>query len=684
MALILSLLLGSGSAPANLADSLRLAPIAKAAPLVIDAWLKPPAYTGKPPLMLTSPAMLEKLAVEPEIVVPENAVLTLRLNGAADPKISFHELSPSGEAGGEIASLAAKSKFEAGVFQAEALLPRPAVVRVSDGGRELVSWRIALIPDAAPQAAITAEPHADASGALTVKWKVADDYGVTGLASEISLADLQQDGQGIAGNGVFLFDAPEFPMALRKASPKQEDGSTTADLTAHPWAGLMVEMAIEARDAAGHTGRSEIKTFKLPERLFTKPLARLLIEQRRGLVMEPDDTGNVEKMLEAALLYPEGLIERSGTHLAIAAVLSQIRAARDHDDLRAVIDLLWQIANGVEDGEMADAKAELDAIRKELEKALAEGASPERIAELMDKMREAMDRYMQSLLEETQKRMQQGDLNQSQPQQQETVSPQDLQKMLDMIEKLAQSGARDAAQQLLAELDNILRNLQPGMAQQMAPQRDGAMGKMLDQLSELMRRQQGLMDDTQRMPEPGQGDMPGQDGQEPGSRGQRPDPNGLAGQQQELRRMLDEMMQQLGRNGMQAPPSFGEAGKQMQGAEGSLRGQDREGALGQQGEALAQLRAGAQNMVRQLMQQGMGQEGNYGRQGEARGDDRDPLGRPMPNRREDLGPTRDILPSELAIRRAREILDMLRARANEQGRPRLERDYIDRLLRGLY
>lgn len=148
--------------------------------------------------------------------------------------------------------------------------------------------------------------------------------------------------------------------------------------------------------------------------------------------------------------------------------------------------------------------------------------------------------------------------------------------------------------------------------------------------------------------------------------------------------MLDEMMQQLGRNGMQAPPSFGEAGKQMQGAEGSLRGQDREGALGQQGEALAQLRAGAQNMVRQLMQQGMGQEGNYGRQGEARGDDRDPLGRPMPNRREDLGPTRDILPSELAIRRAREILDMLRARANEQGRPRLERDYIDRLLRGLY
>ena len=45
---------------------------------------------------------------------------------------------------------------------------------------------------------------------------------------------------------------------------------------------------------------------------------------------------------------------------------------------------------------------------------------------------------------------------------------------------------------------------------------------------------------------------------------------------------------------------------------------------------------------------------------------------------------KDMLPSELAIRRAREILEMLRSRASEPELPRLERDYIDRLLRGLY
>jgi hypothetical protein len=89
-------------------------------------------------------------------------------------------------------------------------------------------------------------------------------------------------------------------------------------------------------------------------------------------------------------------------------------------------------------------------------------------------------------------------------------------------------------------------------------------------------------------------------------------------------------------------------------------------------------------MAREMMQQGNGQQGNYGRHGEARGDDRDPLGRPLPSRGDDFGPERDMLPDEAAIERAREILEYLRNRANDANRPRLELDYFDRLLRGLY
>ena len=56
----------------------------------------------------------------------------------------------------------------------------------------------------------------------------------------------------------------------------------------------------------------------------------------------------------------------------------------------------------------------------------------------------------------------------------------------------------------------------------------------------------------------------------------------------------------------------------------------------------------------------------------------------MPNSSDNFGPKENMLPSELAIRRAREILELLRSRANTPDLPRIDKDYIDRLLRGLY
>ena len=223
------------------------------------------------------------------------------------------------------------------------------------------------------------------------------------------------------------------------------------------------------------------------------------------------------------------------------------------------------------------------------------------------------------------------------------------------------------------------------MAQQGGPPGDSATTEMLNELSDLMRRQQELMDQTQRMPG-GEGGPLDQEGDDPGNRSgnQGEGTNGLAGEQGSLGRMLEQFMQQLGQNGLQSPPSFGEAGKQMGEAEQSLQQQERERALGQQGEALSQLRQGAQEMARQIQQQGQSGQDNTWRDGQARGDTHDPLGRPMPNSSDNFGPKENMLPSELAIRRAREILELLRSRANTPDLPRIDKDYIDRLLRGLY
>lgn len=680
LALFAAVVLGRTEPTALLADSVRIEAPTLQVSASLDAWIAPPGYTGRPPLMLTSPAMRDKIAQGDEIIVPENSQLKIRVTGAKAPRLAFYQPTGEGEQPVELPEKAPAAKPTGDAFQIESKLARPMTARVFDGDKEIAKWTISLIPDNPPQVAFDNNPTTEANGALSIRWKASDDYGVAGIEARVELSDMQDGELGVDGNGVFLFDPPEFPIALKRAAPKEATGTSVSDLTAHPWAGLTVDMRLIAKDQTGQTGESEVKSFKLPEREFQVPLAKALIEQRKALVMNPDERQPVVDMLDALLIWPQGLVEKSGPIMAIGAVTSRIRNAKNEDDIRAAIDFLWQIAVSIEDGDVTDLRAELERIKRELEKALAEGAPPEKVAELMQKLREAMNDYLKSMAQEAQRRMEQGGQQRQGQQQGQMIRPEDLAKMLDTIEKLAQSGAKEAAQELLSQLDEILRNLQPGMPGQNA-QSDTPLSQMLNELSEMMKRQQQLMDDTTRLPE----DSTGEGEQQEGAQGQQGKTGELAGQQDALGRMLEELMGRMGQNGLQSPPSFGEAGRSMEGAADALRGSDRGRALSEQGEALSRLREGAQSMAREMMQQqGMGSQGNQGRHGEARGDDRDPLGRPMPRRGEDFGPERDMLPSELAVRRAREILEMLRERANMPDLRRFERDYFDRLLRGLY
>ena len=96
---------------------------------------------------------------------------------------------------------------------------------------------------------------------------------------------------------------------------------------------MFVDLTLEVSDAAKQKTKSDVKSFKLPERFFTKPLAQALIEQRKTLIMDPDEAGSVVKLLQALLIYPAGLIENSGTQIAIAAIISRISNVRDHSDV---------------------------------------------------------------------------------------------------------------------------------------------------------------------------------------------------------------------------------------------------------------------------------------------------------------------------------------------------------------
>jgi uncharacterized protein (TIGR02302 family) len=680
LALVAAFFLAPPASLQNLAGNLNVAPAEAAKPVTLDAWLKPPAYTAQRPILLTSPAQTAALKQNPQLTVPSNSQLTLRLNGAKAPKISFADAS------GEIKDHGAKIKFAEGVFTVDAKLTKPATIKILDGDTEMAQWAFTLTPDNPPQIAITGTPAEDAVGPLAMKWKATDDYGVTRVTAKVELSDEQDDGLGFTGNGVFLFDPPEMKIAMRKSSPKMEEGTTNADLTSHPWAGFMVDVTFTAKDGASQTANSETKRIRLPERVFGKPLARALIEQRKILIMDTENAGEASNLLKAILIYPEGLVERSGIHIALASVISRLDNIRGPDDYQESVKALWDVAVMIEDGMIGDAKDQLQAAKKALEDAIRRGASPEELKQLTQKLREAMNRYLDQMVREAQKNpqgQQQGNQNGQQ------VNKQDLQKMLDDIQKLAEGGAKDQAQQLLSELDRMLNNMQIGQNQQGDQQGDQAAREMMNQLSEMMRKQQQLMDETQRM-QPGQGEQGEMDslnpeGDDPGNRSGNQGQGNLPGRQGDLQKMLEQMLGQMGQNGMKPPQQLGDAGKNMGNAKGALEGQERDQALGEQGEALKNLREGAKSLGQQLGKQRGRSQNADGQDGPGmNGDDRDPLGRPTKSSGEDRGPERDMLPSELAIRRAQEILESLRNRANSSELPKIDRDYIERLLRGLY
>jgi hypothetical protein len=115
-------------------------------------------------------------------------------------------------------------------------------------------------------------------------------------------------------------------------------------------------------------------------------------------------------------------------------------------------------------------------------------------------------------------------------------------------------------------------------------------------------------------------------------------------------------------------------------AEG-LRQGDTAGALDRQADAIDSLREGMREMgedLRRAEGTGEGEQGQLEGEATAEGG-RDPLGRPSGGRG-GIGTDENMVPEADSAARARALLDEIRRRVGEQMRPKIELDYLQRLL----
>lgn len=645
----------------------------------VDAWVTPPAYTGRPPLILPGLRPGEPVRKSAPVTVPAGSTLVVRASGQAGLDLAVT---------GEIAPAAADAQPQVpkGTEEQRFTINGTGSATVH-GASDDITWTFNAIPDRAPTIALAKEPEGQLRGSLQLSYKIEDDYGVVDAQATFNRKSVS--GASADKPPHPLFDAPNFALPLPQARTRKGVGQTIKDLTEHPWAGVDVVMTLVARDEANNEGRSPAHEMRLPERPFVKPLPRALIEQRRLLALDANAKDQVLTALDALSIAPERFIPETNVYLGLRSVYWQLARAKNDDGLREVVARLWSMAVMLEDGNVSDAEKALRAAQDALREALERGASDEEIKRLMDQLRAALDKFLQALAQEMRKNPQMA--RPLDPNSMRALRSQDLRNMLDRMERLARSGARDAAKQLLEQLQQMLENLQmarPGS--QMGE--DDEMSSALNELGDMIRRQQQLRDRTFRQ---GQDQRRQQRGLQRGP--QQGDPNAfseLRQNQQALREQLKKLLEELRKRGLPQQgdqpgqqggemDQLGRAGEAMGDAQGSLGEGDADSAVDAQGRALQALRRGAQGLAQSMQRQlgngpGPGQPGRFGR---ARANqDTDPLGRPLRGR--DYGDDTTVkVPGEIDVQRARRILEELRRRFGESFRPQLELDYIERLLK---
>jgi uncharacterized protein (TIGR02302 family) len=550
-----------------------------------------------------------------------------------------------------------------------------------------LSWSFRAVPDRPPVISLLRDPQVIGRATVSLTYKVEDDYGV--VSAEATLNDPKIARRDGAPPPRPLVGAPEFPLSIPQGRTRSATGESSKDLTEHPWAGVAATLRLVARDDGGNEGMSDAREISLPARPFTKPLARALIEQRRILAFDANARPQVRRALEALLIAPERFTPEPAVFLGLTTATTRLKLARNDEELRSLLDYMWEIAVLIEDGTMSDAERDLRAAQDALRQALERGASDEEIRKLTEQLRQALDRFMQALAEQMQR---DGDTD-ARPldRNARVIRPQDLKSMLDRIENLARSGARDAARRMLDEMQAMLENLSRNRRAQNG--QNGQMDSALDELGRMIQEQQRLRDRTYREGRENRNERRNRGPEQGRSEREMRNFSELQRNQQNLRQQLERMLEQLrrqqqpgqdGQNGEgegdETGEALGRAEQAMRDAEGSLGDGDSDSAVEGQGRALQSLRRGAQSMAEQ-MQAGQGEGPGEPGGPQADGAERtDPLGRPVRSR--EYGDDYTVkVPDEIDAQRARRVLEELRRRFGEPMRPRIELDYIDRLLR---
>jgi uncharacterized protein (TIGR02302 family) len=584
-------------------------------PPLLQIWVTPPAYTGLSPLMLKPGYQGEP------IPIPAGSKMLAELQGEErDARLAIDgDKQPF-------------TRLDRQSQKLEAEITNGQTLSVKLGWwRSLGSWPIRVIVDHPPVTAFLAPPASLPDGRLQIKLAARDDYAVTSLGLVLTRRD------AVGG---------ESEIRLPGGGQKEITIDQPVDLTAHPWSGLPISIKPIARDGADQQGFGEAVEMTLPERQFRHPVAQAIAKLRRTLIADPTQRLAVKTGIETIANRPDLWGGDLTVFLQLATARARLMQDQSDTAVPSAIDMLWAAAIRIEQGDLQDARDGVDQAAQALQDALTNGASDAEITRLTQDLNAAVNRLIQSLAKQGGNAPPPSSGGKG-----HSLTPQQLQAMLNQMSDLAHAGARDAARQSLEALRTMLSQLNAGGGLSQGAEKLGQSFEALQQMGE---KQRNLLDRAFRRAQ-----------QQPGSGDAKAD------QQAEdaLRQQLEQLME-ANPEAAQAAPALDQAMRAMNQAGQALQQGQEQAAQAAEGRALDRLQEGARQIGKALEEAGQGEGGS------------DPLGRNLPGK----GANGDgvKIPSQSDIGKAREILDDLRKRAGDADRPPAERDFLRRLLDKIY
>lgn len=622
-----------------------------------EGWAEPPDYTRRPTIYIN--ALPEGEVLE----LPKGSRVSFRLY--SDDAVLVQDIGPSlGE------------DVLAPLFRAE----QSGAIRVA--GRQ---YDVTVLPDAPPVISAGAAPVRRADGRMVQDFEASDDHGLASGAAGVAL-DLAALPRRY---GLAIEPEPRAPLELSLPMPRSGDrrqvrGQIVEDLARHPWANLPVRVTLKAEDGIGQIGEARPTFAILPGRRFFDPLGAALIELRRDLLWSRANATRSAEILRALTWQPEGFVADE-LYAELRGAVSVLEKEALSDSARdRLADTLWEAAVQLEDGGLADALARMKQAQERLSEAIRNGANPDEIQRLIDELKAATDAYTDMLAEQGQQDPSERFTRNQQGQQ---ITGDQIQQMMDEIQRLMNEGRMAEAQQLLEQFNRMMENLQVRQSQGEGGEGSRS-GQSMNRLADTLRDQQRLADDAFR-------EMQQQFGQG-GDQGE------LAERQRDLREDLGQQRGLLPGRGSEAGDDAGrqldDAGRAMEDAERALRQGDLGEAMQRQADAIQSMREGMRAIGDMLEQERRGMADGQGQQPGQQPDQQgaaqpggqgmpydgrpilDPLGREQAGNGNVIGGGDPLAEGADPARRARDLLDEIRRRSAERHRPQDERDYMGRLL----